>query len=201
MEYSSPNIAKPMHMGHLRNTIIGGSLYKIYSFLGYNVIGINFLGDWGINFAKMMAGYSMWKNEYVFTEDSLEPIVKIYIRFTDLEKENPEYTEMAREWHLKLEAGDKEALDLWTWIKEMSLKEAEKVYKLLNCKFDSYNGEAFYNDKMDAIVEELKDKKLLVESEGAQVVDLSEYNMPPFIVLTSARHNTVCNKGFGVDKI
>ena len=186
VEYSSPNIAKPMHMGHLRNTILGGALYKIYEFLGYNVTGINFLGDWGINFAKIMAGYAMWKDEYTFTNDSLEPIVKIYVRYNELEKEKPEYTEIARQWHLKLEAGDKEAVELWQWIKEISLNEAKKVYELLNCKFDSYNGEAFCNDKMDAIIQEIKDKNLLVESEGAQVVDLEKYNMPPFIVLTSA---------------
>ena len=186
VEYSSPNIAKPMHMGHLRNNTIGGALYKIYEFLGYSVTGVNFLGDWGINFAKIMAGYSMWKDEYTFTEDSLEPIVNIYVRFTELEEQDPKYTEDARKWHLKLEAGDEEAIKLWQWIKEISLKEAKKVYKLLNCKFDSYNGEAFYNDKMDAIVQELKDKKLLIESQGAQVVDLSEYNMPPCIILTSS---------------
>ena len=186
VEYSSPNIAKPMHMGHLRNTIIGGALYKIYKFLGYDVVGINHLGDWGINFAKIMAGYTMWKDEYDFSEDSLDPIVKIYVRFNELEKEKPEYTEVARSWHIKLESGDSEAVRLWNWLKDVSLKEAEKIYDLLNCKFDSYNGEAFYNDKMDEIIEELKAKNLLVESDGAQVIDLEEYNMPPCIALTSA---------------
>ena len=185
LEYSSPNIAKPMHMGHLRNTVIGGALYKIYKFLGYNVTGVNFLGDWGINFAKIMAGYSMWKEEYDFN-NSLGDILKIYVRYSGLEKENPEYTEIARQWHVKLENNDKEALKLWNWIREISIKEAQNIYKLLDCDFDSYNGEAFYNDKMNDIVKELKDKNLLVESEGAKIVDLSEYGMPPCIIITSS---------------
>lgn len=186
VEYSSPNIAKPMHIGHLRNTVLGSSIYKIYKFLGYDVVGMNFLGDWGINFAKIMAGYSMWKDEYTFTEDSLEPIVKIYVRYNQLEKEDETYTQLARQWHIKLESGDEEALRLWNWLRDISIKEAEKVYKILDCKFESYEGEAFFNDKMDAIIQELRDKNLLVESQGAQVVDLSEYNMPPCIILTSS---------------
>ena len=186
IEYSSPNIAKPMHIGHLRNTVIGGALHKLYKFLGYNVTSINFLGDWGINFAKIMAGYSMWKDEYDFSTKSLDPIFNIYIRYNELEKEDSKYTDIARDWHLRLENGDKEAQKLWNWIREISINEADKIYSLLNCKFDSYNGEAFYNDKMDAVVEELKEKKLLVESEGAKIVDLEEYKMTPCIIITSA---------------
>ncbi|MCL2382700.1 MAG: arginine--tRNA ligase [Oscillospiraceae bacterium] len=186
LEYSSPNIAKPMHIGHLRNTVIGGALHKLYKFLGYNVTSINFLGDWGINFAKIMAGYSMWKDEYDFTEKSLGPIFNIYVRYNELEKEDEKYTDIAREWNLRLEKGDEEAVRLWTWIRDVSIYEAEKIYKMLNCEFDSYNGEAFYNDKMDDVVEELKEKNLLVESKGAQIVELEDYKMPPCIILTSA---------------
>ena len=186
IEYSSPNIAKPFHIGHLRSTVIGGALYNIYKFMGYNVVGINHLGDWGIQFAKVMAGMSMWKEEYNFEEDAIGEILKLYVRFSNEEKEKPEFTEMARQWHIKLENGDEEAVRLWSWIRQTSLDEFNKTYKLLNSKFDSNNGEAFYNDKMQAIVDELQDKNLLVESEGAKVVMLDEYDMPPCIIVTSA---------------
>ena len=188
IDYSSPNIAKPFHIGHLRSTVIGGALYKIYNFLGYNAIGINYLGDWGIQFGKVMAGYSMWKNEYNFEkkEDELNSILKIYVRFNKEEKENPDLTNKAKEWFKKLESGDNEATKLWEWMRKTSLENYEKTYKLLNCKFDSYHGEAYYNDKMDAVVKELEEKNLLVESEGAKVVKLDDYNMPPCIIITSA---------------
>ena len=186
LEYSSPNIAKPMHIGHLRNTVIGGALHKLYKFLGYNVIALNFLGDWGINFAKIIAGYNMWKDEEDISLKSLNSIFNIYVRYNELEKEDAKHTELAREYQIKLENGDTEVLKLWNIIRDVSIKEAEKIYDLLNCKFDSYNGEAFYNDKMEDIVTELKQKNLLVESEGAQVVNLEAYNMPPCIIITSA---------------
>ena len=136
IDYSAPNIAKPFHIGHLRSTVIGGALYKIYNFLGYNSVGINFLGDWGLQFGKVMAGIKLWKDEYDFENDEMSSILK--------------------------------------------------TYKLLNSKFDSYNGEAYYNDKMEPVVEELKEKGLLKESQGAQVVDLEKYDMPPCIIITSA---------------
>ena len=186
IEYSSPNIAKPFHIGHLRSTVIGGALYNIYKFMGYDVVGINHLGDWGIQFAKVMAGMSIWKCEYNFEENAIDEILKLYVRFSNEEKENPEFTEMARQWHIKLENGDEEAVKMWSWIRQVSLDEFNKTYKLLNSKFDSNNGEAFYNDKMQAIVDELDDKQLLVESEGAKVVMLDEYDMPPCIIVTSA---------------
>ncbi len=188
IEYSSPNIAKPFHIGHLRTTVIGGALYKIYKFMGYNVIGINHLGDWGIQFGKVMAGLNLWKNdpEYDFENDAINSILKVYVRFSKEEKENPELTNLARQQFILLEKGDEEAVETWKWIKEVSLNEYEKTYNLLNSKFDSYNGEAFYNDKMDAIVEELNEKGLLVESQGAKIVDLDEYNMSPCIIITSA---------------
>ena len=186
IDYSSPNIAKPFHIGHLRSTVIGGSLYKIYKFLGYNTIGINYLGDWGLQFGKVIAGISLWKDEYDFKNDEMGSILKIYIRFNKEEKDNPELTEMARKNFKKLEAGDEETVKEWEHIRKISLENYEKIYQLLDSKFDSYNGESYYNDKMGPIVEELDKKGLLKESQGAKVVDLEEYNMPPCIIITSA---------------
>jgi arginyl-tRNA synthetase len=186
IDYSAPNIAKPFHIGHLRSTVIGGALYKIYNFLGYNSVGINYLGDWGLQFGKVMAGISLWKDEYDFEKDEMASILKIYIRFNQEEKENPELTDLARKSFKKLEDRDQETVKLWEHIREISLENYQKTYKLLNSKFDSYNGEAYYNDKMDPVVDELKEKGLLKESQGAHVVDLEEYNMPPCIIITSA---------------
>lgn len=186
IDYSAPNIAKPFHIGHLRSTVIGGALYKIYNFLGYNSVGINFLGDWGLQFGKVMAGYNMWKDEYDFTKNEIQSILKIYVRFSQEEKENPELTDIARQYFKRLEDGEPEIVETWKWLRKISLENYEKTYKLLNSKFDSYNGEAYYNDKMEPVVEELKQKGLLKESQGAQVVDLEEYGMPPCIIITSA---------------
>ena len=186
IDYSAPNIAKPFHIGHLRSTVIGGALYKIYNFLGYNSVGINYLGDWGLQFGKVMAGIELWKKEYDFKNDEMASILKTYIRFNQEEKEKPELTDMARKYFKKLEDGDKETVKQWEHIRKISLENYEKTYKLLNSKFDSYNGEAYYNDKMEPIVEELKEKGLLQESQGAQVVDLEQYDMPPCIIITSA---------------
>ena len=186
IDYSSPNIAKPFHIGHLRTTVIGGALYKIYNFLGYKSVGINYLGDWGLQFGKVMAGYDMWKDEYDFTENEIQDILNIYVRFCQEEKENEQLTEKAREYFKRLEDGNEKELEMWQWIRKVSLENYQKTYNLLNSKFDSYNGEAYYNDKMDVVVEEIKQKGLLKESEGAQVVDLEEYGMPPCIIITSA---------------
>ena len=186
IDYSAPNIAKPFHIGHLRSTVIGGSLYKIYNFLGYKSVGINYLGDWGLQFGKVMAGYDMWKDEYDFTENEIQSILKIYIRFNQEEKEKPELTEKAREYFKRLEDGNEKETKMWQWIRKISLENYQKTYDLLNSKFDSYNGEAYYNDKMQPIVEELEEKGLLVESEGARVVPLDQYDMPPCIIITSA---------------
>ncbi len=186
IDYSAPNIAKPFHIGHLRSTVIGGALYKIYNFLGYNSVGINYLGDWGLQFGKVMAGINLWKDEYDFENDEMASILKVYIRFNQEEKENPELTELARKLFKNLEEGDKETVATWEHIRKISLENYEKTYKLLNSKFDSYNGEAYYNDKMDPVVEELTEKGLLKDSQGARVVDLDEYNMPPCIIITSA---------------
>ena len=186
IDYSSPNIAKPFHIGHLRSTVIGGALYKIYNFLGYNSVGINFLGDWGTQFGKVLAGYDMWKDEYDWSEREIDSILKIYVRFSKEEKENPELTDLAKAWLRKLESGDDETRKTWEWLRKLSLAEYDKTYKLLNAEFDSYNGEAYYEDKMAPVVEELKSKNLLTESQGAQVVNLDEYDMPPCIIITSA---------------
>lgn len=187
IDYSSPNIAKPFHIGHLRSTVIGGALYKIYKFLGYNSVGINFLGDWGVQFGKVMAGLSLWKDEYDFEqEEEINIILKIYVRFSNEEKENPELTVLAKQWLKKLEDGDEETRKIWEHLREISLENYQRTYNLLNVTFDSYHGEAYYNDKMEPIVDELREKNLLVESEGALVVNLDEYDMPPCIIITSA---------------
>ena len=187
IDYSSPNIAKPFHIGHLRSTVIGGALYKIYKFLGYNSVGFNFLGDWGVQFGKVMAGISLWKDEYEFIEGKeIDTILQIYVRFSKEEKENPEMTNLAKSWLRKLEEHDEETYKIWEWIRKISLENFKKTYKLLNSSFDVYHGEAYYNDKMQGIIEELKNKNLLVESEGAQVVNLDKYDMPPCIIITSA---------------
>ena len=186
IDYSAPNIAKPFHIGHLRSTVIGGALYKIYNFLGYNSVGINYLGDWGLQFGKVIAGISLWHDDYDFENDEMASILKTYIRFNKEEKDNPELTDMARKCFKRLEDGDEDLVKQWKHIRKISLENYEKTYKLLNVKFDSYNGESYYNDKMDSVIEELKEKGLLKESEGAMVVDLSEYNMPPCIIITSA---------------
>ena len=186
IDYSAPNIAKPFHIGHLRSTVIGGALYKIYNFLGYNSVGINYLGDWGLQFGKVMAGYDMWKDKYDFSKSEIQAILKIYVRFCQEEKEKPELTEKAREYFKRLEDGAEKEVETWKWIRKISLENYQKTYNLLNSKFDSYNGESYYNDKMEPVVEELRNKGLLKESEGAQVVDLSEYDMPPCIIITSA---------------
>lgn len=186
IDYSAPNIAKPFHIGHLRSTVIGGALYKIYNFLGYNSVGINYLGDWGLQFGKVMAGYDMWKDEYDFSQSEIQAILKIYVRFCKEEKEKTELTELAREYFKRLEEGEEKEVETWKWIRKISLENYQKTYNLLNSKFDSYNGESYYNNKMDAVVDKLREKGLLKESEGAQVVDLSEYDMPPCIIITSA---------------
>ena len=186
IDYSAPNIAKPFHIGHLRSTVIGGALYKIYNFVGYNSVGINYLGDWGLQFGKVMAGYDMWKDEYDFEKSEIQALLKIYVRFNQEEKDNPELTEKAREYFKRLEDGNEKEVEMWKWIRTTSLENYQKTYDLLNSKFDSYNGEAYYNDKMEPVVKELEEKGLLKESEGAKILDLEEYDMPPCIIITSA---------------
>ncbi|ADL52480.1 arginine--tRNA ligase [Clostridium cellulovorans] len=185
IDYSSPNIAKPFHVGHLFTTVIGNSLYKMFNFVGYNSIGINHLGDWGTQFGKLIYAYKHWSNEEDLEKDPIKELLRIYVKFHDEAEKDETLEDEGRAYFKKLEDGDKEATELWQRFKDVSLREFKKVYDLLGVDFDSYAGESFYNDKMDVIVEELKNKKLLVESNGAQVVNLEEYNMPPCIVLKS----------------
>ncbi len=186
IDYSSPNIAKPFHIGHLRSTVIGNSLYKLYQFSGYHVVGINHLGDWGMGVCRIIAGYLMWKEEYDFSKEPVKAALQIYVRYNKIEKENPDFKVHAVEVLKKLEAGDEEITRIWKWIVEISLADYQKIYQLMGCHFDSYNGEAFYIDKTDRVIKELNEKNLLVESEGAQVVKMDEENIPPCIILTSA---------------
>lgn len=186
IDYSSPNIAKPFHIGHLRTTVIGGALYNMYKTLGYKVIGINHLGDWGMGISKSIAGYEMWKDEYTFDENAIYSILAIYVRFNKLEKEDPTMTDKARDVLIRLENKDEATMKIWKWIIDISLENYNKIYDLLGSKFDSFNGEAFYNDKMDRVIKILEDKGILKDSEGAKVVQMPEENMPPCIILTSA---------------
>lgn len=185
IDYSSPNIAKPFHIGHLRSTVIGSALYKLYQFLGYHVVGINHLGDWGMGVCRTIAGYLMWKDEYDFSVRPIDAILKIYVRYHQMEQEDPNFKCHAVEALKKLEEGDEEITKIWKWIIQISLEDYQKIYQLMGCQFDSYHGEAFYNDKMGRVINELKAKHLLVESEGAQVVPIEE-GVPPCIILTSA---------------
>ena len=183
VEYSSPNIAKPFHVGHLFSTAIGNALYKMYKKEGYEAVGINHLGDWGTQFGKLISAYHRWIDEAALEEDPIKELLRIYVKFHEEAEKDPSLEDEGRAYFKKLEDGDAECQALWKRFRDLSLKEFERVYNILGVEFDSYNGEAFYNDKMDAVVEMLKEKGLLVESNGAQVVMLDDYNMPPCIVL------------------
>lgn len=183
IDYSSPNIAKPFHVGHLRSTVIGNAIYKIHQFLGYNCEGINHLGDWGTQFGKLIVAYKNWGSKQAVEEHGIQELMRIYVKFHDEAEDKPELEDEARGWFVKMQDGDEEALSLWKWFYEISMKEFDRVYAMLGVKFDAYTGESFYNDKMAAVVDELKEKKLLVESEGAMIVDLEEEKMPPCLII------------------
>ena len=185
IDYSSPNIAKNFHVGHLRTTIIGNSLYKIYEKLGYKVVRINHLGDWGTQFGKLIVAYKLWSSKNQVEVNGIEELLRIYVKFNNEAEQNPQLIEEAREWFVKMEHNDEEAIAIWKWFKEISLIEFERVYKVLGMSFDSYLGESFYRDHVPALVEELTSKKLLIESQGANVIDLSEYDMPPCMITKS----------------
>lgn len=174
IDYSAPNIAKPFHIGHLRSTVIGAALYKIYKYLGYNVTGINHLGDYGTQFGKLIEGYKLWGNEYNIEENPIDELTKIYIRINQACKEDEQILENCRNNFKKLEDGDPYCVELWQKFRKLSLKEFQKVYDLLGSKFDSWNGEAFYSDKMSEIVEILEKSGKLIESKGAKIVDLED---------------------------
>ncbi|MGE5628801.1 MAG: arginine--tRNA ligase [Solirubrobacterales bacterium] len=182
IDFSSPNIAKPFHVGHLFSTAIGNSLYRILSFEGYNCIGINHLGDWGTQFGKLISAYKRWCNLDALQKEPIKELLRIYVKFHDEAEKDPSLEDEARMYFKKLEDGSEEETRLWNTFKDLSLKEFQKVYDLLGVKFDSVAGESFYTDKMDPVVEEIDKKGLLVESNGAQVVMLDEYNMPPCII-------------------
>ncbi len=184
IDYSSPNIAKNFSVGHLRSTVIGNSLKLIYEKLGYKVIGINHLGDWGTQFGKMIAAYKLWGDKKLLEENPIDYLQELYVKFNKLEEDDNKLKEMGRHEFLLLEQENKESLKLWKYFRDVSLKEFMKTYKLLNVTFDSYNGEAFYNDKMDDVINELEEKKLLVLDDGAKVVFIND-DLPPAIFVRS----------------
>lgn len=185
IDLSSPNIAKPMGMGHLRSTVIGNAIANILEKVGYNPVRINHLGDWGTQFGKLMAAYEMWGDEEAVKKDPINTLQKYYVRINTEADEHPEYADAGRQWFKKLEDGDPEARRLWKWFRAASLSRFMKIYQLLDIHFDSYNGEAFYNDKMAEIDQLLADKGLLQESRGAKIVDLAEYNLNPALITKS----------------
>jgi len=185
IDYSSINIAKPFHIGHLSTTVIGSALCKIFRFLGYKVVGINHLGDYGTQFGKLIVAYKKWSSEQAVKEGRLKELTRIYVKFHDEAKLDPTLDDQARKYFKLIEDGDEESNKLFNLFKEITLEEVDKIYKLLNVEFDSYAGESFYNDKMSPVVEELKEKGLIKISDGASIVELEEYGMPPCLILKS----------------
>ncbi|MFD1420233.1 arginine--tRNA ligase [Lactiplantibacillus songbeiensis] len=185
IDMSSPNIAKPISMGHLRSTVIGNSLANILTKIDYKPVKINHLGDWGTQFGKLITAYKMWGSEAEVKADPINNLLKYYVRFHKEDVDHPEMDDVARDWFKKLENGDEEALALWKWFRSESLKAFKKIYERLDIDFDSFKGEAFYNDKMDEIVDILESKGLLHESQGAEVVDLSKYDLNPALIKKS----------------
>ena len=185
VEYSSPNIAKPFHIGHIRSTVIGNSIYKIYDALGYNVIRINHLGDYGTQFGKMICAYRHWGNKEDVINEPIKTLLGYYTKFHEEVEKHPELDDEAREIFTKLEHGEPEEVELWQWFRDESLKEFNRVYKMLGIEFDSYNGESFYSDKMPRFVKELEEKGLLEESRGAHIVDLEKYGLGVALITKS----------------
>lgn len=185
IDLSSPNIAKPFSVGHLRSTVIGDALSNLYRKMGYNTIKINHLGDWGKQFGLLMVAYKKWGSKEAVEANPINELLKLYVRINAEIEHNPELDEEGRKWFKKLEDGDPEATQLWQWFRDESLEEFNRIYKLLDVEFDSLNGEAFYNDKMDEGVQILEDKGLLKESKGASIVDLDDVNLPPAMIKKS----------------
>lgn len=183
IDYSSPNVAKNFHVGHLRTTIIGNSLYKIYSKLGYHVERINHLGDWGTQFGKLIVAYKRWGSKEAVEQNGIAELMKIYVKFHEEAEKDDSLNDEARAWFVKMEQGDEEALSIWQWFKDISLVEYKRIYKLLGMEFDHYTGESFYRDKTQDVVDKLNSKNLLIESEGAHIVPLDEYNMAPCLIM------------------
>lgn len=185
VEYSSPNIAKPFHIGHIRSTVIGNALYKLYDACGYDTFRINYLGDYGTQFGKMIVAYRKWGSEEELASEPIKALLGYYTRFHKEAESNPALEDEARETFVKLEAGAEEETELWKKFRELSLSEFNRVYRMLGIEFDSYNGESFYSDKMPRFIQELKDKGLLQESQGAQIVDLEEYDLGAAMITKS----------------
>ena len=185
IDYSSINIAKPFHIGHLSTTVLGGALYRIFNFLGYKAVGINHLGDYGTQFGKLISAYKRWGDKETIEKGGIRALNELYVKFHQEAEVHPEYDDEARAYFKKIEQGDAECQALFHWFKDLTLKDVQKIYDMLDIHFDSYAGESFYSDKMQPVVEELREKGLLMESRGAQVVDLEEYNMSPCIILKS----------------
>ncbi|WP_334075881.1 MULTISPECIES: arginine--tRNA ligase [Paenibacillus] len=183
IDFSSPNIAKPFHVGHLRSTVIGSALYRIYSYLGYRCVGINHLGDWGTQFGKLITAYLRWGTASRLEEAAIDELLGLYVRFHEEADKDPALEDEAREWFVKMEQGDEEAKKLWRRFVDVSLAEFQKIYDRLGVRFDFVTGESFYNEYMDDVVRELREKRLLEEDEGAWLVRLEEYGMPPALIL------------------
>lgn len=185
IDMSSPNIAKPMSMGHLRSTVIGNALANILEKMGFNPVRINYLGDWGTQFGKLISAYKKWGSEEEVRANPIKELLRLYVTFHEEAEKHPELEDDGRAWFKKLEDGNEEALALWNWFRKESLAEFQKVYDRLNIQFDSYNGEAFYNDKMEDVVRLLDDKNLLTLNQGAHIVDLEKYDLNPALIKKS----------------
>ncbi len=185
LDYSAPNIAKPFHIGHLRSTVIGHAIRRLHEFRGYKCVGINHLGDWGTQFGKLIVAYKNWSSKKAVEEKGTEELVRIYVKFHEEAEKDPSLNDLARQWFARLENKDEDAMELWKWFKKISLIDIEKTYKVLDITFDSYAGESFYYDKTQPVVERLKERNLLIESDGAMIVNLDEYNMPPCLIVKS----------------
>ncbi len=185
VEFSSVNIAKPFHIGHIRSTVIGDALRNIHEFLGYNTIATNYIGDYGTQFGTMIAAYKLWGDDDKLKANPIQELLDLYVRYNTEASENEEMMDAAREEFKNLEEGEEEATRLWSWFKEISFNEFDRVYNLLDIDFDNYKGEAYYSKYMPEILEELKEKNLLVESDGAQIIDLSDFDLPPSIIIKS----------------
>ena len=183
LDYSSPNVAKPFHIGHLGTTVIGHSLKKLHEFAGYSCVGINYLGDWGTQFGKLIVAYRKWGNKELIEEGGIDKLVELYVKFHEAAEADPSLNDEARAEFRKLELNDEDNIALWKWFVEISLAEYKKTYAQLDIEFDSYKGESFYTDKMPAQVQKLRDMGIMKIDDGASIVDLEEYGMPPCLIL------------------
>jgi arginine--tRNA ligase len=185
LDFSAPNIAKPFHIGHIRSTVIGDAIRNIYKALGYNTIGINYIGDYGTQFGVMIAAYKLWGSKEAIDSDPINELLKLYVRYNTEAEDDPAMMNEARKEFRNLEEGEEEAVELWQWFKDLSLSEFNRVYEMLDIKFDNYHGESYNAASEPRVISELKEKDLLVDSEGAQIIDLTEEDLPPAIILKS----------------